>query len=161
MADINADVIGHVDVGLPRNYLIMWLFLPFLCDFCMDFHTDSRGHGRSLWSMRHPPDVVRVGALNSLVRTVLVNDIPDSKVHGANMGPTWVLAAPDGPHVGPMNLAIRDSLSSYSWWLHDYFDVVSSRSVQTSVYWPVWRNSRSLSRKIKSVSMLLYQCEGR
>ena len=32
---------------------------------------------------------------------------PDSKVHGANMGPTWVLAAPDGPHVGPMNLFIR------------------------------------------------------
>ena len=23
------------------------------------------------------------------------------------MGPTWVLSAPDGPHVGPMNLAIR------------------------------------------------------
>ena len=32
---------------------------------------------------------------------------PESKVHGANMGPTWVLSAPDGPHVGPMNLAIR------------------------------------------------------
>ena len=32
---------------------------------------------------------------------------PDSKVHGANMGPTWVLSGPDGPHVGPMNLAIR------------------------------------------------------
>ena len=32
--------------------------------------------------------------------------VPDSKVHGANMGPTWVLSAPDGPHVGPMNLAI-------------------------------------------------------
>ena len=31
----------------------------------------------------------------------------DSKVHGANMGPTWVLSAPDGPHVGPLNLAIR------------------------------------------------------
>ena len=27
-----------------------------------------------------------------------------SKVHGANMGPTRVLLAPDGPHVGPMNL---------------------------------------------------------
>ena len=26
----------------------------------------------------------------------------------ANMGPTWVLSVPDGPHVGPMNLAIRD-----------------------------------------------------
>ena len=30
---------------------------------------------------------------------------PDSKVHGANMGPTWVLSSPGGPHVGPMNLA--------------------------------------------------------
>ena len=28
------------------------------------------------------------------------------------MGPTWVLSAPDGPHVGPMNLAIRI-------WKHD------------------------------------------
>ena len=32
---------------------------------------------------------------------------PDSKVHGAKMGPTWVLSAPGEPHVGPMNLAIR------------------------------------------------------
>ena len=32
---------------------------------------------------------------------------PDSKVHGANMGPTWVLSAPGGPHVCPINLAIR------------------------------------------------------
>ena len=31
---------------------------------------------------------------------------------GANMGPTWVLlSAPDGPHVGSMNLAIRVVLS--------------------------------------------------
>ena len=33
--------------------------------------------------------------------------LPDNKIHGANIGPTWVLSAPDGPHVGPMNLAIR------------------------------------------------------
>ena len=33
--------------------------------------------------------------------------LPDSKVHVANMGPTRVLSAPDGPHVRPMNLAIR------------------------------------------------------
>ena len=32
---------------------------------------------------------------------------PDSKVPVANTGPTWVLAAPGGPHIGPMNLAIR------------------------------------------------------
>ena len=30
---------------------------------------------------------------------VIINlNIPDSIVHGANMGPTWVLSAPDGPH---------------------------------------------------------------
>ena len=33
--------------------------------------------------------------------------LPDSKAHGAHMEPTWVLLAPDGPHVGPMNLDIR------------------------------------------------------
>ena len=31
---------------------------------------------------------------------------PDSKVHGANMGPTWVLSAQVEPHVGPMYIAI-------------------------------------------------------
>ena len=31
----------------------------------------------------------------------------DSKVHGADMGPTWVLSAPDGTYFGLMNLAIR------------------------------------------------------
>ena len=39
-------------------------------------------------------------------------NIPDNKVHGVDMGPTWVLSAPDGPHVGPMNLAIRDTCSA-------------------------------------------------
>ena len=38
-----------------------------------------------------------------------VPTIPDSKVHGANMGPTWVLSAPDGPQIGHMNFAIRDN----------------------------------------------------
>ena len=33
---------------------------------------------------------------------------PDSKVHGTKLESTWVLTALDGPHVGPMNLAIRD-----------------------------------------------------
>ena len=38
------------------------------------------------------------------------NIYPDSKVHGANTGPNWVLSAPNWPHVGPMNLAIRDKV---------------------------------------------------
>ena len=34
------------------------------------------------------------------------NSIPDSKVHGANMGPIWGQQDPGGSHVGPMNLVI-------------------------------------------------------
>ena len=41
------------------------------------------------------------------VTCILYWNLPDSQVHGANMRPIWVLTAPDGPHVGPMNLAIR------------------------------------------------------
>ena len=37
-----------------------------------------------------------------------IEDNPDGKIHGANMGPTWVLSAPGGPHDSPMNLAIRE-----------------------------------------------------
>ena len=39
---------------------------------------------------------------------ILSQTTPDSKVQGAKMGPAWVLWAPGGLHVGPMNLAIRN-----------------------------------------------------
>ena len=34
-------------------------------------------------------------------------NVPDSKVHMANMGPTWGRQDPGGFHVGPINLAIK------------------------------------------------------
>ena len=34
------------------------------------------------------------------------NAYPDSKVHGANMGPDWGRQDPGGPHVCPMNPVI-------------------------------------------------------
>ena len=40
-------------------------------------------------------------------------NLPDSKLHGANMGPTWGRQDPCGPHVGPMNLAIRAGNDHY------------------------------------------------
>ena len=53
---------------------------------------------------------------------------PDSNVHGANMGPTWVLAALGGPHVGPMNLAVRGASHS------SRFLLISST---LRVLWPI------------------------
>ena len=38
--------------------------------------------------------------------SILGQKLHDSNVHGANMGPTWGRQDPDGPNVGPINLAI-------------------------------------------------------
>ena len=40
--------------------------------------------------------------------SLLTKSIPDSKVHGANMGPIWGRQDPGGPHVDPMNFANWD-----------------------------------------------------
>ena len=67
--------------------------------------------------------------------------VPDCKVHVANMGPTWVLSAPDGPHVGPMNLTIRDDYNPL--WIPDKMYVVflaltlASRSLPPSLSFPL------------------------
>ena len=37
---------------------------------------------------------------------VVIHTSPDSKVHGANMGPIWGRQDPGWPHVGPMDFAI-------------------------------------------------------
>ena len=66
---------------------------------------------------QHPvsPDLEGLPNLGDLPHLVLSFDLmyrchPDSEVHGAYMEPTWGRQDPSGPHVGPMNFAIRDSL---------------------------------------------------
>ena len=48
-------------------------------------------------------------AETDIFREKKINVIPDSKVHGANMGPIWGRQGPGGPHVDPMNFTIWDS----------------------------------------------------
>ena len=36
--------------------------------------------------------------------------LPDSKIHGVYMGPTWGRQDPDGPHAGPMILVISNEV---------------------------------------------------
>ena len=60
--------------------------------------------------------------LTQLPQWCLQYHVPDSKDHEANMGPTWVLSAPGGPHVGPMNLVIRGYIGVCYHGLHcNYF----------------------------------------
>ena len=49
---------------------------------------------------------------------------PDSKVHGANMGPTWVLSAPEAPIIAGINALFlrkyktwRNTFEGYYWYL--------------------------------------------
>ena len=45
------------------------------------------------------------------------HDIPDIKVHGANIGPCWGRLDPGEPHVGPMNFAIWDRIQGLAFYL--------------------------------------------
>ena len=49
---------------------------------------------------------------------VLVCITPDSKVHGAIIGPIWGRQDPGGPHVGPMNFAIWNLYDAIITWTH-------------------------------------------
>ena len=55
---------------------------------------------------------------------------PDSKVHEAYMGPIWGRQDPGGPHVGPMNLAIRAAYQTV--WLFFFSPTVAHHIWQFS-----------------------------
>ena len=48
-----------------------------------------------------------------------LSHIPDSKLHGANMGLIWGRQDPGGPHVGPMNLVIWNGTVNVKWLILD------------------------------------------
>ena len=57
---------------------------------------------------RERADECKYGEEQQKDRRRQTDEFADSKVHGPNMGNTWVLSAPDGPHIGPMGLAFGD-----------------------------------------------------
>ena len=67
---------------------------------------------------------------------------PESKVHGANMGPTWALSAPDGPHDVPMNLAIRVCFNSRTLITHSleviFLETISLSQTTIMVWNALW-----------------------
>ena len=48
---------------------------------------------------------------------LLTHEVPDSKVNGANTGPTWGRQDPVGPHVGHINLVIWGASKLIRWYL--------------------------------------------
>ena len=77
----------------------------------LDLFSSERLHLRSAISISMPKQSAMM-QWRAKLRCI----VADSKVHGASMGPTWVLSAPDGPHVGPMSLAIRSVIRARRTW---------------------------------------------
>ena len=66
-----------------------------------------------MWSrMMHNYAFVYINGNIHVSHRLCIN-IPDSKVHGANLGPIWGRQDPGGPRVGPMNLAIWDVVITF------------------------------------------------
>ena len=84
---------------------------------------------------------------------------PDSKVHGANMGPICGRQDPGGPHIGPMNFAIWEAFHINYWpfvqGIHQLPVVSQHTEVQKWVslllHWiSFWTNSQVEMRCINS-----------
>ena len=60
--------------------------------------------------------IVTMVQRNPTITAITITQItPDSKVHGANMGPIWGRQDPGGPRIGPMNFAIWDVCVEHRW----------------------------------------------
>ena len=81
------------------------------------------------------------------------------------MGPTWDLSAPDGPHVGPMNIAIRVGIQ-------DWFSMAVCTVIQQHYVKFRWKTKKSMfsnkhifmitwqHHQMETFSMLLALCAG-
>ena len=82
-------------------YIYIYIYNIKLCLCCSAF-----------WSM-----LARIASYYMIIIWIEHQSVTsaESKVHEPNMETTWVLSAPDGPNIGPMNLAIRVHVSC--WWI--------------------------------------------
>ena len=67
---------------------------------------------------------------------------PDSKVHGANMGPIWVLSAPEGPHE-PCYKGNNSSIISPTASIRHPFEVISNTWTRLLIYL-IFRDSHAV-----------------
>ena len=130
-ADVKHDSVSpyHFDYFCYQILLVLFWWLSQYEDVCCHISiwipipkmTSSHYHMIANWGQYEMATTFKITFLYEIVelgfrlhwnlypkvQLTIIQHYSDSKVHGANMGPTWVLSAPGGPHVGPINLAIR------------------------------------------------------
>ena len=80
--------------GGATNYASSDARSPLYYNACAQFSSIYQNHGRTEFDM-----IKVIPATRGKVWSTQIARF---------MGPTWVLTAPDGPHVGPMNLALKE-----------------------------------------------------
>ena len=109
-----------------EKYIHICIFYPFLTPRCHGFLKSVSVKEISWWywpgdtgsqvnSTKNRQTYIHAHMciLSRHLRGSDVISFPDSKVHGANMGPIWGRQGPGGSHVGPMNFAIWVVYISY------------------------------------------------
>ena len=91
----------HIDIENwhIKSWLQSFIVLLLLCHMCWIYGNFLHVSEHS-WVLFQQASYCTVSCMH-----------PDSKDHGANMRPTWVLSAPGGPHIGPMSLVIMAAIS--------------------------------------------------
>ena len=87
-------------VCVSMNVLIMFIYMNFIFSVS--------GESLQETGFNLGPNLI---GTKVVVMMKLIPIIPDSKVHGTYMGPTWGRQDPGGPHVGPMILAIWNGIT--------------------------------------------------
>ena len=92
--------IFNVEMSLKFTNLTLWSNLPGSNELiCLPSEIDE-------YFLEYCSLSAHRVVLSHQIAVVLRTNIPDSKVHGVNMGPLWGRQDPCGPHVSPMNFAI-------------------------------------------------------
>ena len=124
------DILLYFNLGFTQlshlvNIVRIWLKLHGFCDFWSGVN-EGASRDALITGPLDPPFFLQIqGSVNIKVNIHCCSDRPpdnlsccldvlglsldydpNSKVHGANMGPTWGRQDPGGPHVDPMNIAI-------------------------------------------------------
>ena len=83
-----------------------------------------------------------------------ISTSPDSKFHGANMGPIWGRQDPGGPHVGPMNFVIWVSFLFQCLFGSGLFHHISVRD-ENCVWNSDWRTCGSFQHWMRTIFLYI------
>ena len=112
--DIDYTLIRHESVGSMSNWCRSegLCYLGYICksSCCNSFEDqppiDAIYRYNLQMQSRGAQSSNKMQRLDYMTVCMYICMYPDSKVHGANMGPIWGRQDPGGSHVGPMNFAI-------------------------------------------------------